>query len=376
MENRLSCQYAPDCGGCYYKNEDYSQELYAKKKLFEQIIGMNLDDSRVIGARSVSQYRNKMEFTFRDNRLGLHKRGDYRSVVDMESCLLLDEKANSALKEIRLRVKAISFSEDLRYITFRTTANPHRVFAGLTMRNYEDEKGIELGKLFEGSGIDGMHIFENNSPSSKSGGRFCKTIGSEKIYEDIGQKRIYLGFMTFFQVNSFMYEEFIGVLKKLIPSGRSGGELFDVYAGAGFISLMLSDSFGSLFLVERDKDSVMYAKKNLSENGITDYSLIAGDSYRVMRTKIGKYIMDYPDTFFIFDPPRAGLLKMKKLLKLNRIKDFIYISCNPNVLEKDLYDLRRHYKLEDAFLMDLFPRTDKFEAFMYFTRKNGWKDGS
>ncbi|HCI16258.1 MAG TPA: 23S rRNA (uracil(1939)-C(5))-methyltransferase RlmD, partial [Candidatus Marinimicrobia bacterium] len=67
------CEHFPVCGGCKVQQLDYAEQLAQKKQQVENIFQRQagLDDftsNEVIPAENIFNYRNKMEFTFSNNR--------------------------------------------------------------------------------------------------------------------------------------------------------------------------------------------------------------------------------------------------------------------------------------------------------------------
>lgn len=47
------------------------------------------------------EYRNKMEFTFgKDGALGLHELGNFRNVIDLDTCLIAEDEMVEAMLEV------------------------------------------------------------------------------------------------------------------------------------------------------------------------------------------------------------------------------------------------------------------------------------
>ena len=74
-----------------------------------------------------------------------------------------------------------------------------------------------------------------------------------------------------------------------------------------------------------------------------------------------------PDVLVI-DPPRSGLSDemIKSMLKL-KIKEIVYISCNPSTLAKNLNDLKSHYRVRSIQPFDLFTHTPLLETVVHLT---------
>ena len=63
------------------------------------------------------------------------------------------------------------------------------------------------------------------------------------------------------------------------------------------------------------------------------------------------------------DPPRAGLDDelLKTILDI-KPKRFVYTSCNPSTLAKDLQQLTKVYNVKYIQPVDMFPQTSHVEA--------------
>jgi len=71
-------------------------------------------------------------------------------------------------------------------------------------------------------------------------------------------------------------------------------------------------------------------------------------------------------TTVIVDPPRRGLSpEVCKALCASNAPRIIYVSCDPATLSRDLQSLiAAGYRMRDARMFDMFPRTAHFESAM------------
>lgn len=113
------CRHFGICNGCKFQNLQYESQLELKRNnvlnAFERIGGFqNLYVPPVIGSDEIFHYRNKLEFSFSENRwltdtdisltekeknfaLGFHKPGFADKVVDIDTCYLQSEITNRIL---------------------------------------------------------------------------------------------------------------------------------------------------------------------------------------------------------------------------------------------------------------------------------------
>jgi 23S rRNA (uracil1939-C5)-methyltransferase len=118
------CRHFGVCGGCTWQMLPYPEQLKFKaRQVADQLtrIGhLKLPEIRpILGADQPEFYRNKMEYTFSDRKwltveemneqpvpqsqpaLGLHVRGLFDKVVDIEKCWLQPELANEIREEVK-----------------------------------------------------------------------------------------------------------------------------------------------------------------------------------------------------------------------------------------------------------------------------------
>ena len=88
---------------------------------------------------------------------------------------------------------------------------------------------------------------------------------------------------------------------------------------------------------------------------------IAGDTERVLDDLItNKKII--PDVVMV-DPPRRGLdnKSIDNIIKI-KPKKFIYISCNPSTLVRDLAKFEEYFEIKFIKPVDMFPYTSHVEC--------------
>ena len=112
------CEYSGYCGGCQWQHIQYTAQLSYKKEQVEEAIEHigGLKDVKVrdvLPSEEVFAYRNKMEFSFSDNKwltleqiksdvviadrnaLGFHIPGMWDKILDLEKCHLQADPSNA-----------------------------------------------------------------------------------------------------------------------------------------------------------------------------------------------------------------------------------------------------------------------------------------
>ena len=72
----------------------------------------------------------------------------------------------------------------------------------------------------------------------------------------------------------------------------------------------------------------------------------------------------------VVDPPRSGLTNegINDILKISPER-FVYVSCDPMTLARDLKLFKEKYKVKEVTLFDMFPWTYHVESVCLLIRK-------
>ena len=106
------CDNAEICGGCFFQGTSYEEELKTKEQalheLFEPVVRSDTYTFEPIVPSPVSEgYRNKMEFSFGDCRmggeltLGLHQKRSFFNIIDADCCQLTHPDAGVIVQATR-----------------------------------------------------------------------------------------------------------------------------------------------------------------------------------------------------------------------------------------------------------------------------------
>lgn len=112
MKSMRVCDNAEICGGCFFQGTSYEEELKTKEQalheLFEPVVRSDAYIFEPIVPSPVSEgYRNKMEFSFGDCRmggeltLGLHQKRSFFNIIDADCCQLTHPDAGVIVQATR-----------------------------------------------------------------------------------------------------------------------------------------------------------------------------------------------------------------------------------------------------------------------------------
>ena len=392
------CPYFGICGGCQLQHLNYEIQVEAKTRQIRDILGRigGLKDVEVrptLPAKDIYGYRNKMEFSFSDQRwlqendppdkprdfaLGLHVRKRFDKVLDIDGCRLQGELSNRILKT----VKDLASQTDLPPYSIRNHTGFYRFLiiregknTGDLMLNFvtssqapnegEDSMKWIVHKLFwkhpEVTSVIQSITDQKAQVAMSESERLI--LGPQKITEKIGNLFFEISPFAFFQTNTNQAQRLFETVGEL--AGFKGDEIvYDLYCGTGAIGISVADKVKHVLGIEVIESAAEDAKRNAELNKITNIEFILDDMKDFLSdTDTNVDIYGAPDVV-ILDPPRGGThpKSIKGLIKLASSK-IIYVSCNPAILARDLQALcEKHYVLKAVQPVDMFPHTGHVEV--------------
>lgn len=402
-ENELAeplCPHFGICGGCTYQNLSYEDQLKLKesqlRELFRPVLsvsGREFDQvfEGIKPSPRVFGYRNKMEFSFGDTckdgplALGMHRRGSFYDIVNVEQCRIVDEDYRKILTAVRdfFGEKNIPYYHRLRHegylrhllvrkaaatgeilIDLITTSQREGYQEEVLLREFADRLGaIPLeGKL---AGI--LHTRNDSVADVVKNEGTQILFGEDFFFEELLGLKFKITPFSFFQTNSLGAEMLYSLAREFIgDTAKEESTVFDLYSGTGTIAQMLAPAVGKVIGVEIVEEAVLAARENAKLNGLSNCEFIAGDVLKVL-DEIG----EKPD-FIVLDPPRDGI-HPKALSKIIHygVERMVYISCKPTSLVRDLEVLQGSgYEVVRMGGVDMFPGTGHTECVVGIQKKH------
>lgn len=384
------CQYFGTCGGCKWQNLDYAEQLRWKRQhvldAFQRIGGLQDVEIRpTIGCNEPYFYRNKMEFSFADQRwlteaeiasgkefvrdfaLGLHVPGRYDKVLDIERCLLQSELSNRILNATR----SFAMENKLAPYNFRTHVGLLRNLVIRTSRATEEtmvilvtseeaDDAVQKYARFLRVHLPEVTTIVQGINRKKAQIAFSEEVrvlhGSGTITETVAGNRFSISPFSFFQTNSLqanrLYEEALNAAEL-----SETDTVWDLYCGAGTITLAAARRSRSTLGIELNEGAIADARANARLNGVKNVEFISGDLKDVVEQVDG-----VPDVV-ITDPPRAGMHEdvVRRLMELGP-RRISYVSCNPTTQARDCAILAERYSVDVVQPVDMFPQTYHIET--------------
>lgn len=379
-KNRI-CPVSRKCGGCQLMNLSYPEQLKFKQAKVVKLLGSFHRVNEIIGMDNPFHYRNKVQAAFGRTRGGEIISGVYQSsthnIVKTKKCLIEDKKADEIILTIRKLVK-----------DFKLTVYDERKGNGF-LRHVLVKRGFATNEimvvLVTGTGVfpsknNFIKALLNVHPEITT---IVQNINNKFTSMVLGEKETILygkGYIedvlcgctfrispkSFYQINPIQTEILYG--KAIDFAGLSGKEkIIDAYCGIGTIGIVASKNAGEVIGCELNPDAIKDAKINAKINEIQNIKFVCADAGEFM---LGMKEQGEKCDVLFMDPPRAGsdkkFLSCAVALSPEKI---VYISCNPETQQRDLYYLIKNgYKVKKIQPVDMFPYTAHVETVVLLSK--------
>jgi 23S rRNA (uracil1939-C5)-methyltransferase len=395
LRTEAKCKYFGTCGGCKQQDMNYESQYKYKQQqvteIFQKMGGFTdfaVED--IAPSDKTFFYRNKMEFSFSDKRwitveeiksaeviersfaVGLHIPNVFDKVLDIDECFLQSELSNKILNLTRTFFKenntsiysTQTHSGYLRNLVIKTSHHSDDLMVNIVTSSVVESLMKEYVTLLT-TEVPQITTIINNINLKKAAiatGDYENILsGSGFISDSIGKYKFRVSANSFFQTNTLQAEKLYQTA--LDFADLKGTEIvYDLYSGAGTISIFVSDKAKNVFAFESVESAVIDAEENKKINNIDNVNFIKADLYKSFLPIVEENSIPSPDVI-ILDPPRNGMhpTTIDDLIKLNPAK-IVYVSCNPATQVRDIKILTNGgYKLVKIKPVDMFPHTYHIE---------------
>ena len=377
------CKICTSCGGCQYQQINYQTQLEYKtnrvKNAMKRIAHLDVKVNDCIGAKHPYNYRNKIQVPFAKDKKGNVVFGFYREnshqIIPIKECAIEDKRAASILWDIKELIKQFNiptYNEDsgkgiLRYVLIRTSYHFDELMVVLvtsemnfpSQRNFVDaliKLHPEITTVVENINSRHTNVILGNKEKVLYGPGYIKDIICDLVFE--------ISASSFFQINPEQVEILYQTALNLINDDQNQIVL-DAYSGVGTIGLIASKNAKKVISVEVVKDAHKNAIENAKRNNVQNIEFYCDDA--------SKFINNYEGQLdvVIMDPPRKGSDEVFLSTLINKkVRQIIYVSCDPETLARDLAYLSKYYLVTYVQPVDMFPMTSHVETIIGLYRKD------
>jgi len=385
------CDHFGVCGGCKWQHLSYQGQIDFKEKgvvhNLKHIGKVEVQEILPIaGVTNPYYYRNKMEFSFSNNRwltmdeiqqeatierngLGFHKPGMWDKIVDVHQCHLQADPSN----EIRNALRTYALENQLEFFDPRNQSGFLRT---LMIRNTQEGEVMVLLQFYKEHKKNREAILDfivskfpqltsllyciNTKPNDSIYDQDIHCYhGQDYITENLDQLQFKITAKSFYQTNPQQAKVLYKIAKDFAAL-KPNEVVYDLYTGTGTIALSLAASCAKIIGIESVPEAIDAAQENALVNQIQNAHFEVGDMKAVFNdsfiSRHGKADV------VITDPPRDGMHAdvVQQLIKLAP-KRIVYISCNSATQARDLNLMKSHYEVLKSQAVDMFPQTHHVE---------------
>lgn len=383
----MPCENIGLCGGCTFRDLSYIEQVKYKENKVKDSLSIFFDADtefqNIIESPLTFGYRNKMEFSFGDDKrdgplnLGMHQKSSFYNILNANNCDLISSEMKEVVSKtiFFFRKKNISyyhkkrFTGYLRNLIIRKSFYENKLLLNIVTSaftsantneqvcaNVNDKVGMnaqcckdeaeqthiidldELSLLNEYveyiksdyiSGI--LHTTNNQTSDAVKCDNIECLYGEDYITEKVCDIYFKISPFSFFQTNTLCANLLYQKTKEFAISDNNNQDkiLYDLFCGTGTITQIMSKYFKKVIGVEIVEEAVEKAKVNAILNEITNVEFILND--------VNKFIDDVVNVItkndikepsisqicipdiIILDPPREGIIE-KTLHKILSMK--------------------------------------------------------
>ncbi len=403
----LTCKHFKECGGCALLDLPYPQQIAQKKAhladllkdFWQQDIPVTVTDNPVY-------FRNKVELGFChqvkwdpnynkkdpanktrplvfEQTLGFKLKGKWDRAVDIQECILFDDKLISLLNAVRAwaQQQNLPYYDQrkhtgvLRHLMVREGKNTGEGLVVLFVTNDFDEKSFvaaveSVYPAFSIMSAVNTGLADTAAPESlkvlKGKDYFVEKILLTDAAGQTEREVLFkLSAQSFFQTNTKtaqkMYSRVRGLVKQIAPK-----IIYDLYGGAGSFSLSCADLCQKSICVESVAPAIYNGLENAKLNGVENVQFFCSR----VEDFVKQHTIEKKDALIILDPPRGGMHpKAVKAVAGSGVKNVLYISCNPVALAAELKTLTQAYQITGVEAFDFFPHSQHIETLVQLKLK-------
>lgn len=380
-KNRLDsdCSTYKRCGGCNLRHVKYDETLKIKQNLVQSLVNKTLKNKikvkETIGMENPYYYRNKAQFPIGKDKENNVVMGVFANrtheIIPIEECFIQNKEIQKLSKFILEFIKEndISVYDEtsrkglIRHIVTKIGIKTNEIMCIIVINGKEIPKEKELTMQIIKKFPNVKTIVKNINTKNTNvimGEKNEKIYGDGYIEDKLGEYTFKISPHSFYQVNPVQAEKLYSIGVEAANINKED-VVFDLYCGIGTISLFMAKYAKKVYGVEIVEQAIKDAKENAKINNIKNTEFIAGDTQLILDDLINnKKII--PNVVMV-DPPRKGLdnRSVENILKImpNR---FVYISCNPATLVRDLAKFEEMYEIKSIQPVDMFPFTSHVEC--------------
>jgi 23S rRNA (uracil1939-C5)-methyltransferase len=343
----MKCPMIKKCGGCFYPQDQYQEELKEKTLFIEKEVQkakLKIEVKPTVASPLVNGYRNKVIVAFNQKyEYGLYEEHS-QDIIPYKHCLLHEDIMDEILQYIQsyLRKYRVSIYDRkrhkglLRHVLIRRGVKTDQTMVVLVCNEnmWRGSKQFcsQLVKRFPSIKTIVLNVNTRRTPIVL-GNEDKVLYGKGFIVDELCGLKFKISPQSFYQIN---HDQCVNLYTKALSLLNIKGNetAIDAYCGIGTIGMILSQKVKQVIGVESNKDAIKDAKNNARMNQLSNIQFVCDDATEFMK-KLAKE--RYKVDVVIMDPPRSGSTKQfMDSIKILNPKQVVYISCDPTTQIRDI----------------------------------------
>lgn len=368
----MQCEYFGICGSCRDYEHGYEGQLHHKVSAVKEMFKPFYSGDIFIAKSPEHHYRSRAEFKIYHDDNGMSyamSRLDRQGALKINQCSIVSPYIASVMDKFLDEIAKLQIGHKLFGVDFLASGEGEVAISMLYHRPLDEEwqsRARELEKRL------GIYIIGR---SRKQKIVLSQDYVSEKLLINSREYRYIHIENSFTQPNPRVNEQMIEW--SLSQLAGIGGDLLELYCGAGNFTIPFASVFDRVLATEISKSSIHAAKQNMVLNRVDNIEFVrlsaeefteALDGIRLFRRLEGLNVSEYHLKTLFVDPPRAGLGE-EPCAFASRFDHLLYISCNPETLYRDLEILSQTHTINAIAAFDQFPYTHHLEMGVSLTKK-------
>lgn len=381
------CPYYSRCGGCSCRHMSYDEELRFKlgrvNDALRHIGRQDIECTEILASAQTDGYRNKGIFAVADcggtARFGFYQPRSHR-LVAIDGCRAQNELSNRAAQCVVdfLNARGIkAYDEEtgrgsVRHVFCRRAViGTDAVVCIISAKGFgADTQALVNALRDKCPELTGIVLNINKTRGNTVlSGDFYTLWGKADMHDTLCGLSFDIAPQAFFQINPPQAERLYRRACEYCFE-QPAKLVFDLYCGAGTISLCLARHAERVIGAEIVPEAVENARHNAQANGVTNAEFICGDAGDAAAELARRGLR--PDAVVV-DPPRKGMsAEAVAAVASMQPERIVYISCGPATLARDILRFSElGYTLKKITAVDMFPRTAHAECAALLLRESG-----
>lgn len=325
------------CGGCQIQHIGYESQLAAKQRIIADAIGRigkrEIELPPIVPSPNEWRYRTKLTLALRKRGArwiaGLHPYDDPARVFALADCPITDRRVVAVWREVMECSQFFPDSPALRGSVRCTAEGATFVIMGAS--RWSSHQAL-FGAV---PSLTALYWEPRDQPRRLLGERRGATTAAA----------------SFAQVNPEMAQSLGDYVLDSVMQ-RAPTRVIDAYAGAGDLSVALSQRGVVATAIELDADAARWSEQRLAPPSRSVHGRVEEKLPSVGAADV-----------IVLNPPRGGLHDSvpPALEGANRAPAIVYVSCDPATLARDIAQLPS-YRIESVRAFDMFPQTSHVET--------------